>query len=143
MISKIANLNHSISFYSLIRFNIFISYLATSQLHHTVCVDSGIDKSNIFIKKQQLSKDVVEYVFPLIYLIPPYDAGCYVKLYYNGNMLEDTIYISMEGHIISQSDKWKIEQIYQKFNLYQFSIKNYTENKKATGNISIHIFSSK
>ena len=141
MISKIADLKLcTISFHSLIQFNTSISFLATSKLHDTVCVDSGIDKSNIFIKKLQPSKDVVEYVFPLIYLIPPYDAGCYVKLYYNGNMLEDTIYISKEGHIISPSDKWKIEKKDRPFNLYQFSINNYTENGKTTGSICIDIF---
>ena len=116
--------------------------LAASQLSNSLCSDSqrGIDKSGIFIKKEQLSHDIVEYAFPGIYLIPPYDAGCYVKLYYNGNMLEDTIYISMEGHIISNSDKWKIEKIHQSYNLFQFSIKKHIDKEITTGNICIDIF---
>ena len=124
-----------------------ISFLATLQLNDSVCEKSGIDKATIFIRKVQLSQDVVEYVFPFIYLIPPNDAGCYVKLYHNGNMLEDTIYIPMEGHVINHSNKWKIEKKNPAFNLYknlyQFSIKKYTDNEKTTGNICIHIFGSK
>ena len=116
-----------------------ISFLAALQLNDSVCGEGGIDKSTIFIRKEQLSQDIVEYFFPFIYLIPPNDAGCYVKLYHNGNSLEDTIYIPMEGHIISNSDKWKIEKKNQAFNLIQFSIKKYTDKEKTTGNICIHI----
>ena len=111
--------------------------LADSQLSSSICSDTdrGIEKSNIFIKKEQISHDVVEYAFPTIYLIPPYDAGCYIKLYYNGNLLEDTIYISVEGHIISNSDKWKIEKKNKVVNLYQFSIQKHIDNETTTGNI--------
>ena len=99
-----------------------------------MCYEGGFDPSSIFIKKEQTSKDVAEYDFPFVSLIPLYDSGCYVKLYYNGNVLEDTIYISKEGHILNQSDKWKINRVTPYLNYYRFSVRKFYENKDLKGN---------
>ena len=92
-----------------------------------------MDRSNIFIRKKQISQAITKFVLPYIHLIPPHDCGCYIKLYYNGNILEDTIYISTDGHILNYSEKWKIDNT-QYFNMYQFSIGNISKNQEITGN---------
>ena len=70
--------------------------------------DGGIDHSKIFLREEEITGGVTEYSFPTISLIPPNDDGCYVKLYHNGNILKDTIYIPKNGPIQSQSQEWKI-----------------------------------
>ena len=112
-----------------------IFFLDFLKLNELICLEGGIDGSNIFIRKNQISEDVTEYFLPLITLIPPYNAGCFVKLYYNRNIVMDTIYISLDGHILKQSDKWKINKTTHTFyNLYQFSMRRLIQNREMTGN---------
>ena len=66
--------------------------------------------------------------------MPPYDVGCYIKLYYNGDTLEDTIYVSVDGHILNHSEKWKINNTFRVFNMYQFSIEIISEFQELSGN---------
>ena len=87
----------------------------------------------MFIRKRESPETGIEYVFPDITLIPPNDDGCYVKLFYNGNILEDTIYISMDGEILSHSKKWQIGARRPYHNLYRFSMSEYSEQNEREG----------
>ena len=114
----------------------------SSHLDNLICHDGGMDNSDIFIRKQESPEAGIEYIFPSISLIPPYDDGCYVKLFYNGNILEDTIYISKDVQILSNSKKWKIDarRPYQE-NFYQFSMSEYSEQYETKGRIYIPLIS--
>ena len=106
--------------------------LDTSQLNDSVCPEGGIGLSDFFLRRQ-VSKGVAEYHFPRVFLIPPYDVGCFVKLYYNSNSLEDNIYISKDGTNLNHADKWRVER--NKFinNLYQISLRHFSRNQDMIG----------
>ena len=51
----------------------------------------------------------IEYFIPSISIVPPHEkAGCYVNLYYNVNILEDTLYVSKEKKTESRYGNWEI-----------------------------------
>ena len=111
--------------------------LDTSQLNDSICGEGGIGQPDFFIRRQ-VSKGVAEYHFPRIFLIPSYDVGCFVKLYYDSNTLEDTVYISKDGTTLNHSDKWKVE--INKFNnLYQFSLRNLSRNQDMIGKLQSYM----
>ena len=98
-----------------------------------MCFDGGIDHSNIFIREEEGTDGLTEYCFPTISLVPPDETGCYIKIYYNGNILEDTIYIPNNGLIQSQSEKWQIGKNNPLPSFYDFTITKSTVSNESKG----------
>ena len=114
---------------TIIRYPVFVE---NSALNNMMCFDGGIDHSNIFIREEEGTDGLMEYCFPTISLVPPDETGCYIKIYYNGNILEDTIYIPNNGPIHSYSEKWKIGKNKQ----YLPSFYDFTISKSAAANVN-------
>ena len=98
-----------------------------------MCFDGGIDDSKIFLREEESAEGLTEYIFPTISLVPPYDDGCYVKLYHNGNVLKDTIYIPKNGPIQSHSKEWKIRTNNPLPNFYDFTIIQSSKSNESKG----------
>ena len=71
------------------------------------CQDDGTQRA-LMIRSDKLEDNSTHYELPQISVIPPYEEACYINLYYNGNVLEETFYIFKDRTMLSEKQNWKI-----------------------------------
>ena len=97
-----------------------------SQFNNSFCHMSG-SQNTFLLHKHQRDDNFTEYMFPSISIVPPHKTeGCFINLYYNTDVLEDTLYISKLKKTKSKNNNWKIKHIYEKYAKDHYARDHYT-----------------
>ena len=65
----------------------------------------------------------IDLMMPEVSIIPPYQKdGCFLNIFFNGDVLEETIIVFKEGRALSKRNKWKVFRSNNSYNRDHYEI---------------------
>ena len=100
------------------RFIFWLLFLDTNGFEKSYCHSKGYQGNFLF--HEVLGGDKYTEYSTHVSIVRPYHKGCYFKILFDGNELEDTIYLLSNREVISQNKVWHMSPIYNGINQYQY-----------------------
>ena len=128
-------------------FIFWLLFLDTNGFEKSYCHSKGYQGNFLF--HEVLGGDKYTEYSTHVSIVRPYHKGCYFKILFNWNELEDTIYLSSNREVISQNNVWRMSPIYDGINQYQydqFLVTKVVANRegpfpnKSSGNVVLNWF---
>ena len=118
---KLKIMSYGMSHPYLLPGNLFIFWLLfldTNGFKNSYCHSKGYQGNFLF--HEVLGGDKYTEYSTHVSIVRPYHKGCYFKILFDGNELEDTIYLLSNREVISQNKVWHMSPIYNGINQYQY-----------------------
>ena len=118
---KLEKLSYGMSYSYLLPgkwFIFWLLFLDTTGFENSYCHSKGYQGNFLF--HEVLGGDKYTEYSTHVSIVRPYHTGCYFKILFDGNELEDTIYLLSNREVISQNKIWHMSPIYNGINQYQY-----------------------